>query len=261
VDAITTDMVLATLKPKWLTRNASTARLRLRIERVLDYAKAKGYRDSTENPARWRGHLQFLLRKPEREVRHHPALDIRDVPGFFQALAAVDTFGSRAMRFIMLTLARSNEALGARWPEIDFDAAVWSVPRERMKARKAHRVPLSDPAVALLRELHGMRVNEFVFPSVIPGRAMGNNSLFNLLRRIGRPDVTAHGFRSTFADWCAERGVASEVREQCLAHTVGTKIVRAYLRTDIFDQRRELMDQWGAFVTSEGAAKVNPLRR
>ena len=251
---------MAVLKPQWLTRHASTERLRLRIERVLDWAKAKGYREG-ENVARWRGHLAFILPKPPRAPRHHPAMDYRDIPAFWTQLAGLDTFGSRALRFIILTAVRSGEALGARWAEVDLEAAVWTIPEARMKGRRAHRVPLSEPASAILRDLHGLRVSQYVFPSVVPGRAMGNNGLFNLLRRLGRRDVTVHGMRSAFRDWAGDRGVAREIAEAALAHQVGNEVERAYRRGDAFALRRRLMDDWGAYVTNEGAATVIALRR
>jgi integrase len=259
VDAITTDMVLATLKPKWISHNPSSERLRLRIERVLDWARAKNLRTG-ENPARWRGHLAHLLPRPPRVPQHHAAMSHENVPAFWATLTGLDTLGSRAVRFIILTAVRAGEALGARWSEIDLDAAMWAIPPERMKGRRPHRVPLSAAALAILRELHGLRVSEFVFPGVAPGRPMVVGSLFSVLRRLGYRDTT-HGFRSSFRDWAGDRGVAREIAEAALAHQVGNEVERAYRRGDAFDQRRRLMDDWAAYVISEGAAKVITLRR
>jgi integrase len=255
VDQVSVEQVLEVLKPRWLTHPHSSQRLRLRIERTLDFAKARGLR-SGENPARWRGHLAYLLPKPDRTHQHHPALDYEQVPAFWAQLSAVDTYGSRALRFIILTAVRSGEALGGRWPEVDFDTATWTVPAERMKGRKAHRVPLSPHALLLLSELRDTRIGEYVFPGLLPGRHLTNNALHNLLLRLGRRDLTTHGFRSSFRDWAGDRGAAREVAEQCLAHTVGNATERAYARGDLFDRRRQLMDSWGAFVTNEPAQVI-----
>jgi integrase len=260
VDAVSTDMVLSVLKPGWISRNPSSERLRLRIERVLDWARAKNLRTG-ENPARWRGHLQRILPKPPRATRHHAAMAYENVPAFWVRLTDLDTYGSRALRLIILTAVRAGEALGARWSEVDLDGAVWAIPAERMKGRRAHRVPLSAPALALLRELHGMRINEYVFPGVFR-RPMVAGSLFSVLRRppLCLRNVTVHGFRSSFRDWAGDRGVAREIAEAALAHTVGNQVERAYRRGDAFEQRRQLMDSWAMFITNE-PAKVITLRR
>jgi integrase len=262
VDAVTTEGVLEVLKPQWLTHAPSAARLRLRIERVLDWAKAKGYR-SGENPARWRGHLAHLLPRQKHQIQHLAAMDYRAVPAFYRTLAEIDTFGSRVMRIVILTAVRAGEALRARWSEIDLGAAVWEIPAARMKGRKEHRIPLSPPALEILRELHTMRVNDFVFPSVVPGRPMTNASLSNLLRKRGLHGVTTtHGFRSSFRDWAGDRSVLREVAEAALAHETGSAVERAYRRGDAFEQRRKLMDDWAAYVTNESAgATVITLRR
>jgi integrase len=264
VDAITTDMVLAALQPQWLSHPVSAARLRLRIEKVLDYAKARGWRSSSENPARWRGHLQFLLARVPRARPHHAALAYRDIPEFWAQLVAVDTGGSRALRFLILTAARAGEALGARWQEIDLDAAVWEVPAGRMKGRRAHRVPLSEPALVILRELFDLRTGAYVFPSPHRhGQPIGGSVLVHVLRRPPLSlRITVHGFRSSFRDWCGDcTSYSREVAEAALAHTVGNQVERAYRRGDSFDQRRQLMDSWSAYVTGEGSAKVIALRK
>jgi integrase len=261
VNEITTEAVLAVLKPTWLTRGPSTARLRLRIEKTLDYAKARGYRQG-ENVARWRGHLQHLLPRVPRAPRHHPALSYEAVPGFWATLSGMEVVSAYALRLVILTASRSNEVLWARWDEIDFDSAVWEIPAERMKGRRAHRVPLSEPALVLLRKLHEVRVSEYVFPSPIPGRPLAHGAMFNLIRRLGRSDFSAHGFRSSFRDWCGDRGVARETAEAALAHQVGNAVEQAYRRGDSFEARRKLMADWAAYVTNEGAgATVVALRR
>jgi integrase len=245
VQVVDTGLVLKVLEPIWTVKPETAGRLRGRIESVLDWARVRGYRDG-ENPARWRGHLDHLLpaRSKVRKVEHLAALPYSELPAFMTALREREAVAARALEFAILTAARTGEVIGARWDEISLHEKVWIVPGARMKAGKEHRVPLSAPALAVLGKLEKVRDGEFVFPG--DWRAMlSNMALLMLLRRMGRHDLTAHGFRSTFRDWAAERtGFPGEVVEMALAHAVGSKVEAAYRRGDLFDKRRKLMDAW-----------------
>jgi len=237
----------------WSAKPETASRLRGRIESILDWAKARGYRDG-ENPARWRGHLDNLLpaRGKVRKVVHHPALPYAEMPNFLPALRSQEGMSARALEFAILTAARTGEVMGARWNEIDFGAKVWTVPAERMKAGREHRVPLSHRAVEILTSIQSGAAIEsqagFVFSGRRPGDPLSNMAFLMLLRRMKRSDLTAHGFRSTFRDWAAERtGFQREVAEMCLAHSVGGKVEAAYWRGDPFEKRSRLMDAWAAY--------------
>ena len=249
VDRIETADVLACLTPIWSKKPETAARVRGRIEAVLDAAKAKGFR-SGDNPAAWRGHLDNLLPKRSSLSRgHHAAMPINDMPAFIAELRQAKGVSPRALEFTILTAARSGEVLGARWPEIDIERKLWTVPAARMKGGREHRVPLSDPAKAILEELAATRNGEFVFPGSKRDTALSNMSLAMTLRRLGRGEVTAHGFRSTFRDWASERtSTPHEVCEMALAHAVADKTEAAYRRGDLFQKRRALMDAWACFL-------------
>jgi integrase len=252
VQAIDTGLILRVLEPIWLLKPETASRVRGRIESVLDWAKTRGYRTG-ENPARWRGHLENLLpaRAKVRKVKHHPALPYPDIGMFMVGLRQQDSIAARALEFTILTAARSGEVLGARWDEIDLTGKVWTVPEDRMKAGNAHRVPLSDAAMSVLNEMWPLRNGGFVFPSQDLTGMLGHAALFMLLRRMGRGDVTTHGFRSTFRDWAAERThYPNEVVEMALAHTVGSKVEAAYRRGDLFEKRRLLMVDWATFCAT-----------
>jgi integrase len=244
----------------WQVRSTTAARLRGRIEAVLDWAKAHEYRQG-ENPARWRGHLDKLLPVRSRlEVRHHPALPYRELPGFMADLRRRNGTSARALEFTIATAGRAGEVIGARWLEIDLVQKVWTVPAERMKSGKTHRVPLSTSALAVLREMQALRpsgdADAYVFPGRKPGRPLDKMAMTELLERMGcRGDVTVHGFRSTFRDWAAERtNYPNHVVEQALAHTIGSAVERAYRRSDLYDKRRRLMDAWATFCATESTA-------
>jgi integrase len=263
VRAIDTPLVLRVLQPIWHTVPETASRVRGRIERILSAAKVAGLR-SGENPAQWKGHLEALLPKPSklRKVEHYPALPYQEVASFLQALRTRQGLGAQALEFVILTAARSNEVLGAKWAEVDLQHQVWTIPGERMKAGKEHRVPLSKSATALLQTLSSIRQNEFVFPGNSNGRLAGS-TMNMLLELMGRRDITVHGFRSTFRDWAAERtSYPSEVVEQALAHAVGSAVERAYRRTDLFDKRRRLMNEWARFCEqAPTTAEVVPIRK
>ncbi len=261
-DKITTDDVLSVLKPLWNDKPETASRLRGRIERVLDGAKAQGLR-SGENPARWRGHLDQLLPKRQRLTRgHHAAMAHTDVPAFMADLQSRQSTAGSALEFAILTAARSGEVLGARWPEFDLERAVWTVPAERMKAGREHRVPLSRRALKIVKAMHETRNGDFVFPGQKPGNPLSVMALEMVLRRMKIKNVTVHGFRSAFRDWAAEcTTFANEVCEAALAHVIENKAEAAYRRGDLFDKRRKLMEAWAVYCTTTKAGKVVAFRR
>lgn len=253
---ITTDDILDILKPIWTRIPETASRTRGRIETVLDAAKAKGLR-AGENPARWKGHLEHLLPKRKKLYRgHHAALGLAELGAFMAALRERQAMAARALEFTILTAARTGEVLGATWAEFDLYRAVWTVPAERMKLRVEHRVPLSTPALTLLTELaraSNAKPDELVFPSVITGGKMSNMAMLMLLRRMTRPELTVHGFRSTFRDWAGElTNFPREVAEAALAHTVGTDVEKAYRRGDALLKRRKMMEAWATFCARTG---------
>lgn len=247
IDKITTEDVLQVLKVLWHEKPETASRLRGRIEAVLNAAKAKGLR-SGENPARWRGHLDSLLPKRSTLSRsHHAALERDKLPGFMEKLREQRGISTKALAFTILTAARSGEVLGARWSEIDLDKKVWTVPAERMKGGREHRVPLSDPSLAILKEMSVMKRSDYVFPGTKADKPLSGMALEMAMRRL-KADATPHGFRSTFRDWAAEEtNVSPEVCEMALAHTIASKVEAAYRRGDLFEKRRQLMDDWAAF--------------
>ncbi|WP_281406234.1 MULTISPECIES: site-specific integrase [unclassified Methylobacterium] len=249
VQAVDTGLVMQALEPIWSAKPETATRVRGRIESVLDWATTRGYRRG-ENPARWKGHLQNLLPKRSKvqRVEHHAALPFVDVPTFMADLASRDAVAARALAFAILTAARTGEVIGARWSEIDLDTRTWTVPADRMKGGREHRVPLSDPAVVLLKQMQTIGDAGFVFPGARRGKPMSGMGMLMLLRRMGRADITAHGFRSSFRDWASETThFPSEVVEMALAHTVESKVERAYRRGDLFEKRRELMRTWAVY--------------
>jgi integrase len=263
VQDVDTALVLKILEPIWRTKTETASRVRGRIEAVLDWAKARGLR-AGENPARWRGHLSNLLprRSKVQRVRHYPALHYRDVPAFIAALKELDGVAPRALEFVILTAARTSEALGAQWPELDRDEALWTVPAERMKGSREHRVPLSASAQAILEQMAAMRTSTVVFPGMKRGRPLSNMALLMLLRDMDKADITVHGFRSSFRDWAAEAtNFSGEVAEAALAHAIGDKVEAAYRRGDLFEKRRELMEAWATHCQSRTQPKVISLKR
>lgn len=249
VSAIGTDNVLGVLTPIWQTKAETASRIRGRIERVLDYAKARGWRTG-ENPALWRGHLRNILPPRAKLTRgHHAAMGYANVPAFVVRLRGLDAMAARALEFLILTAARSGEVRGACWREIDLDLMVWTVPADRMKAGRPHRVPLCPRAIEILRDLEQTRQNEFVFPGQKPDRPLSGMAMEMLLRRMKVTNATVHGFRSSFRDWTGEESThPREVAEAALAHVVGDATERAYRRGDALAKRRELMEGWCNFV-------------
>jgi len=248
--AITTEDVLDVLRPLWETKPETASRVRGRIEAVLDAAKAQGLR-SGDNPARWRGHLdQLLPRRAKLSRGHHAAIKIDDVPSFMVSLGKTSGIAALALRFTILTTARTGEAIGATWSEFDLDKGLWTVPAERMKAGREHRVPLSAAALDLVRSLWEVRQGDFLFPGLKPGRPISNMAMDKTLRDAAL-DFTVHGFRSTFKDWATERtSFPHELSEMALAHIIKDKTEAAYRRGDMLEKRRELMDAWAGFCAA-----------
>jgi integrase len=247
-------MVLKVLKPIWSTKNETARRVRGRIEAVLDWAKVHEMR-SGENPARWRGGLQHALpARPQASlVRHHPALPYGEIAEFMAALRAEEGTAARCLEFTILTACRTSEAIGAKWSEIDLNAATWTVPTSRIKAAREHRVPLSPAALVLLKAQAKVREGDFVFAGRRRGRGLSNRPMAALVKRMKRKDITVHGFRSSFRDWAAERtSYANHIVEMALAHAVGDKVEAAYRRGDLLAKRADLMKDWAAFVVNVG---------
>jgi integrase len=266
--------VLRVLEPIWKVKPETASRLRGRIETVIDWAIARDYR-TAENPARWRGRLQQLLpaKAKVRRVEHHAALAWRDVGAFLAELRERSGSAARALEFAILTAARSGEVRGATWAEVDLATATWTIPGDRMKSGREHRVPLSDAALAVLQRLqpehravHGAKAapaaDGFVFIGGRAGRKLSENAVMALLKRMDRADVTGHGFRSTFRDWAAEAtAYPREVAEAALAHVNKDRVEAAYLRGDHLEKRRRLMAEWAEFCSrAGGGGDVVPIR-
>lgn len=263
VSSIETAHVLKCIEPIWKSKAVTASRVRGRIEDVLDWAKARGYRDG-ENPARWRGHLDKLLpaQRRSKTVRHHPALPWAEAPAFVAELRAVDSVDARALEFLIMSAARTAEVLGATWDEIDLEAGVWSLPAERMKSRRPHRVPLASHAVELLRGLPREVGSQHIFVGGRRGQALNADAMPRVLKSL-RPDITVHGFRSTFRDWAAETtAVPGDVVEMALAHAVSNQTEAAYRRGDLFEKRRKLMEAWAEYLAQpvRSAASVVPMK-
>ncbi len=254
VHAIETGQVREVLAPIWDKKRETAVRLRGRVEKILDWATALGYRTGP-NPARWRGHLDKLLAKDQRRHRtqHHAAMPFDCIGEFLVKLRDQEGIAARALEFLILTAARTGEVIGMRWPEVDLDAAVWTIPAERMKGSREHRVPLSPAAVVVLQALPDGE--GFVFAGRTSARPLSNMTMLKLLERMGRDDVTVHGFRSTFRDWASERtSYPREVCEMALAHAISDETEAAYRRGDLFEKRRKLMAAWADFVNTPAVA-------
>lgn len=257
VDAIETSDIVAVLKPIWSEKPETASRLRGRIESVLAAATASGHR-SGPNPAQWRNHLDTLLpRRRKASGEHHAAMAYEDVPAFIARLRAQDGRAAACLEFTILTAARSGETLGATWSEIDIKSKVWTIPGQRMKGGRVHRVPLCDRALEILAAVALFREDEtadaLVFPGIKKGKPQSNMAMAMLLRRMKIDDATVHGFRSSFRDWAGEETpFPREVAEAALAHVVGDETERAYRRGDALEKRRKLMDEWTAHCGSLG---------
>jgi integrase len=256
VDAIDTQDILEILSPSWTTKTETAKRVQGRIENILDFAAAHRYRDAL-NPARWRGHLDMLLPKPSRvkTVVHHPAMPYTEVPAFMDELSENGSVSALALRFLILTATRTREVLEASWPEINLEAAVWTIPGPRMKGKAEHRVPLSDPVMADLEALPRIEGNPYLFPGARYGSPLSNMALLQLMRGMGygvkgeRGNYVPHGFRSSFRDWSGEvSSFPRDVAEMALAHVIENKVEAAYRRGDLFEKRRKMMGAWAVFL-------------
>ena len=255
---VTTEHLLEILQPIWAEKTETANRVRNRIELTLDAAKARRLRDG-ENPARWRGHLDKLLPKRSKiqPVVHHTALPWPELPAFMAELIKYDAPSYKAIRMTILTACRTSEVLNATWEEVDLQARAWTIANSRMKAGKEHRVPLSDAALDVLASLQRIEGSPYLFPGQRPGRPLSNLAMLMTLRRMGRGDLTMHGFRSTFRDWAAENThYPREVCELALAHTVATGAEAAYWRGDVFEKRRALMTDWAVYATTVPTANI-----
>jgi integrase len=262
VQSVDVGLVMKAVEPIWAEKPETASRVRGRIEAVLDWATARQYRVG-DNPARWRGHLDALLpaRAKVRRVEHHAALPYAEIGGFMAVLGRHEGVAARALEFAILTAARTGEVIGARWDEIDLPDKLWTIPADRMKGGREHRVPLAPGALTIVERMAAIRSGEFVFPGGKADRPLSNMAFLMLLRRMGRGELTAHGFRSSFRDWVAERtNFPAEVAEMVLAHAVGDKVEAAYRRGDLFQKRRALAEAWAKFCTApSGSAKVIPI--
>lgn len=263
VKDVTQTHILSILEPIWTTKTETASRLRGRLENILDWATVRGYRTGP-NPAAWKGHLDTLLPAPSKvaKVAHHAALPYDQISPFIKELQAVEGMGARALEFAILTATRSGEVRGATWSEMDLKKALWVIPAARMKAGKEHYVPLSPTAVRLLEAIPRTD-SPYVFPGSKQNTQMSDMTMTAALRRMGRGDLTAHGFRSTFRDWAAERtNYPREVCEHALAHQLKDKAEAAYQRGTLFEKRRNLMNDWAKFCESPAAkGEVIPINQ
>jgi integrase len=263
VQLVDVGLVMKAIEPLWTTKPETAGRVRGRIERILDWAKVRGYRDG-DNPARWRGHLDHLLpaRSKVSRVKHHAALPYAEIPIFVAQLKSRDAVAARALELAILTATRTGEVIGAKWSEFDLQGRTWTIPAERMKGGREHRIPLSDAAMDVLELVSNPRLNECVFPGG-QRTTLSNMALLMLLRRMDRTDITAHGFRSTFRDWVEEQtDTPRAVAEMALSHTIGNAVEAAYRRGDLFEKRRILMSKWANYCTTPrtGARIVTAFR-
>jgi integrase len=256
--------VMRILEPIWQSKPETASRVRGRVETVLAWAMAREHRPKGDNPARWRGHLDQLLPKKTkvRRTRHQPAMPYADVPGFMAGLCARDSISARALEFTILTATRTGEAIGATWAEIDLAAKLWTIPAERIKARREHRVPLSDRALEILGSLPREDGNPYVFVGARKGKGLSNMAMLELLRGMAGNGYTVHGFRSSFRDWHAEQtNYARELGEAALAHVIKDDTEASYQRGDLLEKRRRLMRDWARYCASppRSDAKIVPL--
>lgn len=256
---ITTPLVLRVLEPIWNTKTETASRVRGRVEKILDWCKTQGYRTG-DNPAAWRGHLENLLSAPQKtkKVEHHPALPWREIGAFMQALRTMPGAAALATEFIILTNCRTSEAIEARWAEIDMGEKRWTIPASRMKAAKEHTIPLSDAALAVLQRLKAeTKEGEFVFPGGKKNTPLSNMACLALLKRMGRSDLTVHGFRSSFRDWAGEATAhPREVIEHAMSHQLKDKAEAAYQRGSLLERRRVLMADWANYCAQPAATGV-----
>lgn len=242
-------LVMTALEPIWEEKPETASRVRSRIEAVLDWAKARKYREG-ENPARWKGNLDALLpaRSKVRRIKHFEAAPYHDVPEFMARLRAHESHSSLGLELVILTACRTGEVRQAVWDEFDLARKLWVIPPERMKAGREHRVPLSNDALAVLKDLKKLAKGKYILPGRDPYRPISDMTFLNLLHRMGHKGLTVHGFRSSFKDWAAETtNFPNEVSEMALSHAVSDKVEAAYRRGDLFEKRVQLMEDWAAY--------------
>lgn len=263
VQHIDVGLVLKVLEPIWFEKTETASRVRQRIENILDWAKVRNHR-TDENPARWRGHLEKLLPKRTKvqKVKHFAAMPYNELPDYFRSLRKIDTLAAKTLAFTILTATRSNEAREAKWEEIDLKAKAWIIPDERMKAGRPHRVPLTQECIEILNEVKRLKVNELVFPGLRKGKPISDAALLKHLKQTHH-ELTIHGFRSSFRDWCAEMtNYPGALAEAALAHTLKDKTEAAYQRGDMLDRRRNLMDAWANYcMNGQKTADVVPIQK
>jgi integrase len=263
VQHIDVGLVLKVLEAIWFDKTETASRVRQRIENILDWAKVRNYRTG-ENPALWRGHLDKLLPKRTKvqKVKHFAAMPYAELPDYFRSLREIDTLAAKSLAFTILTATRSNEAREAKWEEIDLKAGAWTIPDERMKAGRPHRIPLTQECVEILKEMEPFRANDLVFPGLRKGKPISDAALLKQLKQT-HPDLTIHGFRSSFRDWCAEMtNYPGALAEAALAHTLKDKTEAAYQRGDMFEKRRKLMDAWSNYcLNGQKTASVVPIQK
>jgi len=267
VDEVNTEDILKILQPIWNSKTETAKRVQGRIENILDFAAARKWRDPM-NPARWRGHIDKLLPKPGRvkKVTHHSAMPYDDLPSFMAELRGNDCPSSKALQLLILTATRTGELIGATWDEIDLEAGIWTIPPERMKAKREHRIPLSDPALEIVDNIPRTVGNPYLFPGTKYGKHLSNMAMLQLMRGMGygvkgeRGPYVPHGFRSAFRDWAGETtAFPNHVLEMALAHTIKNKAEAAYRRGDLFEKRRALMGAWAGWC-GKAQGVVVPLR-
>jgi integrase len=254
VARVETADVLAILQPIWTEKTETAKRVQGRIENILDYAKSMGWREG-ENPARWKGHLSHTLPTPSKiaKVEHSRAIPHKEAPALVAALQKSDTSAARALLLTMYCATRTSETLKAKWQEIDLEARLWTIPGDRMKAGKDHRIPLTDAAVAILERQKALRINDWIFPGQRLGKPLSNMAMISILKRLKWYDrTTVHGLRSTFRDWVAETtNYPDRLAEAALAHQLSDKVQAAYNRSDLMEKRREMMEAWTRFLTKK----------
>jgi integrase len=250
ISAIDVHAVLSVLEPIWETKNETATRVRQRIETILSWAKVKGYRTG-DNPALWRGHLDQILPSIRKES-HFAALPYKQMGSFMAALRAEKGIAAKALEFTILTVARTSMTTGAVWDEFDLDELVWTVPAERMKSGKEHLVPLSKRAATIVRHLRSMKTSDYVFPGGKPDTGLSNGAMASTLKRMGRRDITVHGFRSSFRDWASDKTrFFHEEKEHALAHQIKDKAEKAYSRSIMLEKRTPMMEAWSKYCSVE----------
>lgn len=257
VGSVTREDVLSMLEPIW-ERTPETGRIvRAQLEIIFDYAKGR-YWSKSENPAIWKGGLDAVLTLPNRRgVTHHAAMNYNEIPSFMELLRQRDALSAKALEFTILTMCRTSEALNAVWSEFDFEKRVWTIPANRMKTKVVHEIPLTDRVLEILKELNETRLSEYVFPGQRVGRPLSNMAMLNLLGRMGRKDLTVHGFRSTARDWVGnETNHQREIAEQALSHIVGNEVERSYRRGRAIDKHRRLLEDWERYCLGQSSAKL-----